>query len=279
MRPGNLVDEMIDLHNHLLPGLDDGPADVAGSLEMARAAVAAGVTIMACTPHVAAKYPNRASEIRLAVERLRLELDAAAIALQIVPGAEISTTVIDRLDDVELRQLSLGGSGWLLVEAPFAGWPVRLPKLIAELEIRGFRVLMAHPERAEAIQHNPDRLRDLVGRGALVQCNGSSFVGDHGRRVTKTAQLLLRNGLVHILASDAHSSSWRPPGVGAGQHAAARALGVWPEDLDWMVEAGPRQILDGGIVRPPRFVAPPGGAGPRPAQQAERERRRAGPRA
>jgi len=270
---------MIDLHNHLLPGLDDGPADIAGSLEMARAAVAAGITTMACTPHVAAKYPNRASDIQPAVARLREELEAAQIALEIVPGAEISTEVIDRLDDDELRQLSLDGSGWLLVEAPFAGWPVRLPKLIAELEIRGFRVLIAHPERAEAIQHNPDRLRDLVGRGALAQSNGSSFVGDHGRLVSKTAQLLLQNGLIHVLASDAHSATWRPPGVGEAQKAAARALGVWPAALDWMVEEGPRQILDGGVVRPPRFVAPSGAATPRPAEQTGRERRRAGPRA
>jgi len=247
---------MIDLHNHLLPGLDDGPADVAGSLEMARAAVAAGIAVMACTPHVAAKYPNRASTIRTAVEGLRGELAAAGIPLEIVSGAEISTDVVDRLDDAELRLLSLNDSGWLLIEAPFAGWPVRLPKLIGDLEIRGFRVLFAHPERAEAIQHNPDRMRDLVGRGALVQSNASSFVGDHGRIVTHTAQLLLRNGLIHVLASDAHSATWRPPGVGEAQKLAARALGVWPEELDWMVEEGPRQILDGGPVRPPRVAAP-----------------------
>ena len=270
---------MIDLHNHLLPGLDDGPADTAGSLEMARAAVAAGITTMACTPHVAAKYPNRASTIHPAVAALRRDLDVAQVALEIVAGAEISTDVIDALDDEELRLLSLNGSGWLLVEAPFAGWPLRLPKLVSELEIRGFRVVIAHPERAEAIQHNPDRLRDLVGRGALVQSNGSSFLGDHGRRVTQTAQLLLGNGLIHVLASDAHSANWRPPGVGDAKAVAARALGVWPEDLDWMVNEGPRLILDGGVVRPPRLVPPSGAAVPRPAARVERDRRPAGPRA
>jgi len=263
---------MIDLHNHLLPGLDDGPADLAGSLEMAAAAVAAGIITMACTPHVAGKYPNRASAIRPAVARLRADLAAAAIPLDIVSGAEISPDVIDDLDDVELRLLSLNDSGWLLLEAPFAGWPVRLPKLIGELEIRGFRVLFAHPERAEAIQHNPDRLRDLVGRGALVQSNASSLLGDHGRLVTKTVESLLRNGLVHILASDAHSATWRPPGVGEARAVAARMLGVWPEDLDWMVDDGPRQILDGGPVRPPRLVA-------QTAPAPVRERRPAGPRA
>jgi protein-tyrosine phosphatase len=270
---------MVDLHNHLLPGLDDGPADIAGSLEMARAAVTAGITTMACTPHVAVKYPNRASAIRPAVASLRQELGAAQIPLEIVAGAEISTDVIDRLDDDELRQLSLNGTGWLLVEAPFAGWPLRLPKLISELEIRGFRVLIAHPERAEAIQHNPDRLRDLVGRGALVQSNGSSLLGDHGRLVTQTAQLLLRNGLIHVLASDAHSATWRPPGVAEARAVAARTLGVWPGDLDWMVDEGPRLILDGGVVRPPRFVAPSGALAPRPAERSARERRPAGPRA
>jgi protein-tyrosine phosphatase len=134
-------------------------------------------------------------------------------------------------------------------------------------------VLFAHPERAEAIQHNPDRVRDLVGRGALVQSNASSVLGDHGRVVTQTIQALLRNGLVHVLASDAHSATWRPPGVDDARRAAARLLGVWPEVLDWMVETGPRLILDGGPVRPPRMLPPT--VAPLP----ERERRPAGPRA
>jgi protein-tyrosine phosphatase len=248
---------MIDLHNHLLPGLDDGPATTEAALEMARAAVAAGITVMACTPHVAVKYPNGPDVIRAGVEQLQLEIRQAGIDLRIVSGAEISTELIDRLDDDELRRLSLNDSGWLLVEAPFAGWPVRLPKLIGELEIRGFRVLIAHPERAEAIQHSPDRLRDLVGRGALVQANASSFMGDHGRLVAQTAKLLLRNELIHVLASDAHSATWRPPGVADGQRIAARELGVWPDQLDWMVTEGPRLILEGGVVRPPRFVPRP----------------------
>jgi protein-tyrosine phosphatase len=269
---------MIDLHNHLLPGLDDGPADLAGSLEMARAALAAGITTMACTPHVARKYPNRAREIRSALVRLQQELGAAEIDLTIVSGAEIAVDAIDRLDDDELRLLSLNDSGWLLLESPFEGWPLRLPKLIGELELRGFRVMIAHPERAQAIQHNPDRLRDLVGRGALVQSNASSFVGAHGPLVKQTAELLVRNELIHVLASDAHSATWRPPGVEEGRKAAARVLGVWPEDLDWMVEEGPRQILSGGVVRPPRLVPRAMTPTARPAELVPRERRPARPR-
>ena len=98
---------MIDLHNHLLPGLDDGPPDLDGSLAMARAAVDAGISTMACTPHVARKYPNRSDRIRPAVEHLRGELADAGIPLEIVSGAEISTDVITELDDAELRLLSL----------------------------------------------------------------------------------------------------------------------------------------------------------------------------
>lgn len=270
---------MIDLHNHLLPGLDDGPADLDGSLEMARAAVAAGIETMACTPHVAVKYPNRAREIRPSVVRLQAALREHEIDLEIVSGAEIATDMVTRLDDEELRLLSLNDTGWLLVESPFEGWPVRLPKLIEELEIRGFRVLIAHPERAEAIQHNPDRLRDLVGRGALVQSNASSFTGDHGRLVAQTAELLVRNGLVHVLASDAHSATWRPPGAREGLAAAARALGVWPDELAWMVDEGPRQILSGGPVRPPRITVRPSTEAVRGPLPPTRERRPAAPRA
>ena len=263
---------MIDLHNHLLPGIDDGPADLHGALEMARTAVGAGIATMVCTPHMSHRYPATTGRvIQDAVAALADELRQAEIPLEIVAGAELTVEVVRELNDRELLAASLGQSGWLMIESPFEGWPIRLAQMIAELEIRGFRVIIAHPERAEAIQHSPDRLRDLVGRGALVQSNASSFLGGHGRLVAQTVENLMRNELIHVLASDAHSAEWRPPGLEEARARAARLIGVWPQELDWMINDGPRQILSGGQVRPPRFLPsekapPPNSAEPAPAR-------------
>ncbi|MEZ0285148.1 MAG: CpsB/CapC family capsule biosynthesis tyrosine phosphatase, partial [Thermoleophilia bacterium] len=161
---------MIDLHAHLLPGLDDGPASLAASVEMARAAHEAGIGTVVCTPHMSERYPTEPGAVVEAVRLLAEALEAAGVALEVVPGAEIALPHVARIDDDELRQASLGGGGrCLLLEMPFQGWPLTLPALLADLEIRGYGVIIAHPERAEAIQRAPDRMRDLVGRGALVQ--------------------------------------------------------------------------------------------------------------
>ena len=253
---------MIDLHNHLLPGIDDGPADLEAALEMARAAVEAGITTMVCTPHMGHRYPETTGRtIQAAVAALANELRRAEIPLEVAAGAELTVEVVRELNDRELLDASLGQRGWLMIESPFEGWPIRLAQMIAVLEIRGFRVIIAHPERAEAIQHSPDRLRDLVGRGALVQSNASSILGGHGRLVTQTVENLMRNELIHVFASDAHSAQWRPPGLEEARARAARLIGVWPQELEWMINDGPKQILSGGQVRPPRFLprekAPP----------------------
>ena len=88
--------------------------------------------------------------------------------------------------------------------------PLRLPEILRDLEIRGYRVILAHPERAEPMQRSPDRMRDIIGRGALVQLTAGSFVGDHGPAARRTAPLLLAGGAAHFLASDAHSAGpWR----------------------------------------------------------------------
>jgi protein-tyrosine phosphatase len=262
---------MIDLHSHLLPGLDDGPRTTADALEMARVAVAAGLTTVVCTPHVAPRYPNRAADIHAVTAGLQERLHEEGLHLRLLPGAEVSLEVVDDLDDDELRGLALGGSGWLLLELPLRGWPLRVPQLLAELEIRGFRVVLAHPERSESVQLHPDRVHELVGRGALLQVTAGSLTGDHGPRARQAARTLLRNHAVHILASDAHSATVRPPALSEGLHAAARLLRADAADLRWMVEDGPAAILAGGPVRPPRLGVPR--PQPRPAPSPPRSPR------
>ena len=172
---------MIDLHAHLLPALDDGPGSLAGSVDMARAAHAAGIRTMVCTPHMSDRYPTDPRAVEAGVAVVSEALDLAGVPLRVLQGGEIALSHLARLDEEGLRAASIGGGGrWLLLEMPFQGWPIALPQILADLEIQGYGAILAHPERAESIQRAPDRIRDLVGRGALVQLTAASFLGEHG---------------------------------------------------------------------------------------------------
>jgi protein-tyrosine phosphatase len=247
---------VIDLHAHLLPEVDDGPDSMREAVAMSRAAVEAGIRTVVCTPHMIEHYPTDPARVHRKVAELREALAAAGVPLEVLPGGEIALSWLSHLGDEELRLASLGGGGrWLLLEMPFQGWPLALPRAIADLEIRGYGVILAHPERAESIQRAPDRIRDLVGRGALVQLTAGSFTGDHGAAARRTAALLLAGGMAHLLASDAHSAGpWRGPELEPGLVAAADAVDVHPQGLRWMVDDGPRAVLEGRPVRPPRLT-------------------------
>ena len=244
---------MIDIHSHLLPGIDDGPATPAESVRMARKAVASGTTTMVCTPHMLPRRPTPPEAVHAGVAALRAELEAADVPLAIVPGGEIALERLRAMDDAQLAAASLGGGGrWLLLEMPFAGWPLDLTRILDDLEIRGFRAVLAHPERAQSVQRRPDRLRDAIGRGALTQITASSLTGEHGPAADRTARALLRTGWAHLMASDAHSAEWRDPDMRPGLAAAAAELGGTGEDLDWMVREGPELVIAGKDVRVPR---------------------------
>lgn len=246
---------MIDLHCHILPGIDDGPGSVTDAVEMARVAVDAGTTTIACTPHMHPRYPTPPAVVHEGVRDLQGRLDALDVPLRLVPGGEVSLDRLPRMDDAALAMACLGDGRHLLVEMPFGGWPLRLAETIRDLEMRGFGVILAHPERAEAVQRAPDRMRDIVGRGALVQVTAGSLTGEHGAGARRAAERLLGSGWVHFLGSDAHSAGpWRPPDLSGGLDAAARVLRTEPDALRWMVEEGPRAVLEGQPVRPPRLT-------------------------
>ena len=231
---------VIDLHCHLLPGIDDGPASVDESIAMARAAVAGGDHDDDVHLPPAPALPGGARGDPRGRARLQGRLDALQVPLRLEPGGEISLEWLPRMGDADLGMACLGRGDWLLVEMPFQGWPLRLAETLRDLEIRGFGVILAHPERAAAVQRAPDRMRDIMGRGPLVQVNAGSLTGEHGPEARRAAEALLRSGWAHFLASDAHSGGpWRPPGLGDGLDAAARVLRTEPDALRWMVEDGP----------------------------------------
>jgi len=236
---------------------------------MAQMAHEAGTTTIVATPHMAARYPTAPSAVTEGVARLEPELAAAGIPLAVVPGGEIAVDFLEGMSDADLRAAALGGGGrWVLIEMPFRGWPLRLPDILRGLEMMGMGAVIAHPERAETVQRAPHRMHELVGLGALVQITAGSITGEHGALARRTSEAMLRDGTVHFIASDGHSAGWRAPVLGDAVDEAGRILGTPPEELSWMVDEGPRLVIQGRPIRPPRLAPsrkPRGDARPAPS--------------
>ncbi len=249
---------MIDLHSHVLPGLDDGPAEIDESLEFVRAAAAQGTTVLAATPHLRADYPDLAIEdVAQACAELNDRIPVG-VDLRVVPGAEVDIHWAQHASDEQLRLASFGQRGTdLLVETPYGLLPDNFEDLLFRITVRGFRILLAHPERNPSFHREPGRLRAIVERGVLVQITLPSVVArDRGSRSRKFAFQLVRDGLAHNLASDSHSPSprFRPPDLRKGVEEFAESA---PAYAEWMVTDAPAAILEGEpLPRPPRAQAP-----------------------
>lgn len=223
---------MIDLHSHILPGLDDGSRTVEDARALARRAAADGVTAVAATPHVRLDYPTRPEEMERGVMRLREDFVEQGIDVEVLHGGELDLGMLATLDDDELRRFTLAQSGrYLLLEFPYSGWPAGLEETIYGLGLRGLVAVVAHPERNRAVQSDPRRLGESVRMGALVQITAASLDGRIGRSSQKAAVRLLELGLAHVLASDAHTPEIREAGLAdaadaVGDDALARYLTV-----------------------------------------------------
>ncbi len=232
---------MIDLHSHILPGVDDGARTLDDSLGMAEAAVADGVRVIAATPHVRDDHPTEAATMERLVAELRGALAEAGIPLDVRPGGEIDLDWLDRLSPDELARFGLGGNpAYLLVEFPYYGWPLGLEALVLDLRARGVTPVIAHPERSAEVQAAPERLRPIVLAGALVQVTAASLDGRIGKRVRATGLELVERGLAHLIASDAHAPEVR----GIGMSAAAAAVDDSALSR-WLTEEVPAAILAG----------------------------------
>ena len=219
---------MIDLHSHILPGIDDGARTLADSVDIAWAALKDGITVIAGTPHVRDDWPTGAETMELRVAELRTELQAARVPLEVRPGGEIALDWAVKLPAEELRRFGLGGSRYLLVETPYHGWPLQLPDVLLSLRDQGFAPVLAHPERNIEVQARPERLVPLVEAGILVQVTAASVDGRIGRRAAECGHQLIRGRVAHLLASDAHHASVRAVGLSAAAKAVGGgALGQW----------------------------------------------------
>jgi protein-tyrosine phosphatase len=247
---------MIDLHCHILPGLDDGPATMEDSLAMARVAAGAGITTIVATPHIREDHPFDPDEIPARVAELNGELAARDIRLEVLPGGEVSLSRVPLLDDSQLGRLALGGSRHLLVESPYSRAVPGLEDAIFALQVRGFKPVLAHPERCPIFRSDPDRLQELVQRGVLCSITAASLAGGFGDRVRSFTASLLARGLVHDVASDSHGPRKREPVLMPAFEAAGQDLPGIGDQAWWYAEAAPRAMLSDEPL-PPRPAPPP----------------------
>lgn len=254
---------MIDLHSHILPGIDDGAPTLDVSLEMARRWVSDGVSILACTPHILpGLYHNTGPEIRAAIATLQLSLDENHIPLKLVTGAD-NHVVPDFVTGLKSgRLLSLNDTRYVLVEPPHHHAPSRLGDLLFAIMAAGYRPILTHPERLTWIKSHYALIRLLAFRGVWMQITAGSLTGTFGRAPKYWSERMLAEGLVHILATDSHDLVRRPPILSQGYEAAAQIVGV--EEAWRLVHSRPLAILNNqspSDIDPPVALERPSGKG------------------
>lgn len=248
---------MIDLHCHILPGIDDGSGNIDISLAMARAAVADGIAVTACTPHIMpGVYDNNRTIIERAMRDLTKRFELEGIDLQLVVGADVHM-------DVELasglksgRIPSLNNSRYFLFEPPHHVPPPRIEDNVFSIMSAGFTPILTHPERLSWIESHYSVMERLVKMGVLMQITAGSVTGQFGKRVRYWADKMIDEGLVHILATDAHNLTSRPANLSRARDMMAERLG--DDEARNMTETRPL-----GIVRnDPPDTFPPLPSGP-----------------
>ncbi len=243
---------MIDIHSHLLPGIDDGPRTWEQSLALCQAMKDDGIRRAIATPHlIDGVYNNVRSRVEPLVVELNERLGAAGIDLEVLPGAEVdiaSRHIIGNSAELPL----LGGGKAVLLEMPVAVIPHAMAEIIFAACSRGLVPVLAHPERNELVQDRPDLVLEWIDSGAALQIDGDSLLDVWGKRSRRCAETLITRGLCHAMASDAHSCEKRPPRM---TQALERARDLIGENARKLVIDGPEMILAGTVPATPFYPA------------------------
>lgn len=250
---------MIDLHTHILPGIDDGAKNLEVALEMARIAVNDGTTVMACTPHIyPGLYMNDSAGIQDARAKLQNAFDVFHIPLKLVAGAD-AHLVPELLEGLQSGRVpTLNGSRYFLLEPSHHVAPPQFENSVFQIMAAGYVPVITHPERLVWIEHHYATFVSLAQRGVWLQLTAGAIVGKFGKKARYWSERLLGDGVVHLIASDAHTTTKRSPVISDALPAVAAAVGK--EEALRLVQVRPQQILDD---RDPAAVQlPPGLLGP-----------------
>ena len=236
---------MIDLHVHLLPGLDDGPPDPDESLEMCRLCWEDGVRTVVATPHIVREvYENDRASILQAAAGFQALLRERQIPLRVLPGADVRLEhdTPERLERGELCTIN-DGRRYLLIELPDVLSEQGFARSLAALRKKGVIPIVSHPERIPLFQENPEAMYTLVYSGVPLQVTAHSLTGGFGKPIRALTERMLDRRLVHLIASDAHSAKTRPPGLRAALDRAIQIVGE--AEARKLVEGNPGRILEG----------------------------------
>ncbi len=236
---------MIDIHTHILPGVDDGARDLEEALSMCRVCADDGVRTIAVTPHdLNGVYSNDRNSVIRHTAALKEALSRQGIPVEIVSGADVamSPDLMDRLDSGSIMTINDTGRYILLEPSPFFMTDA-LKRLIFEIKRRDIIPIITHPERNETLMTHQEALYDAVRGGALVQITAASLTGGFGPHVRKRTIELLSRKMVHIIASDSHNTTSRAPGLSRALAVASKLIGQ--DEATLMVQGRPEAVLSG----------------------------------
>ncbi|PIE34717.1 tyrosine protein phosphatase [candidate division KSB3 bacterium] len=239
---------MIDIHCHILPGVDDGAENVTETLDMCRLAIADGITTIVATPHQQdGVYNTSCTSIEEQLDVVKGALRDEKLALELLPGADVHIDVHTSRKIQQGEIMTINGTGrYFLLEFPAHSIPPNIDKIIFDLMLKNIIPILTHPERIDEVQENPSRVYDLVSMGVLSQITAMSITGGFGRRAQKCAKTLLKHNLAHIIATDAHSTKSRPPILSEAVKVAGQIVGT-NQALE-MVTTIPQQIVHGKAI-------------------------------
>jgi protein-tyrosine phosphatase len=203
---------MIDIHHHLLWGMDDGSSSLENSFAMAKMAAEDGITHIVCSPHANGRYFYDPQQVAEKIAELQVLLDSKAIAVKLGRGCDFHMS-FENIQEAKIHpsRFSINGLGYLLVEVPDYGLPRGLTEIFYELQLAGLTPILTHPERNPTLQNDRSRVKEWLQRGVLIQVTAGSVIGRMGKNAEKMAHDLLTNRWVHFLATDAHNTTSRVP--------------------------------------------------------------------